>query len=286
MNILKTTTPILLAATMLAVPAVHAQDAANGTLTTVYGEYAPDPSQMTEGPEIEGTIVARMGDKMKVRSPTGDHVIAINDATEIKAKGGFLGLNSKTQLASSLMNGLPVSVKTMQSGNYLLASSIRMKSDDLKTASMIFNGTDQRFTSNEVATEALKGRMGDIDQYNVKGTTNVNFDTGKANLTDDAKQALCSAASEAQAMDNALLLVVGYTDARGSQEYNQMLSEKRASSVVNYLQQACGWKPYRMLTPTGMAEADPTAPNDTDEGMAVNRRVAVNILVSKAVDGL
>ncbi len=286
MNILKTTTPILLAATMLAVPAVHAQDAANGTLTTVYGEYAPDPSQMTEGPEIEGTIVARMGDKMKVRSATGDHVIAINDATEIKAKGGFLGLNSKTQLASSLMNGLPVSVKTMQSGNYLLASSIRMKSDDLKTASMIFNGTDQRFTSNEVATEALKGRMGDIDQYNVKGTTNVNFDTGKANLTDDAKQALCSAASEAQAMDNALLLVVGYTDARGSQEYNQMLSEKRASSVVNYLQQACGWKPYRMLTPTGMAEADPTAPNDTDEGMAMNRRVAVNILVSKAVDGL
>ncbi|HEX2794845.1 MAG TPA: OmpA family protein [Croceicoccus sp.] len=286
MKFLKTTTPILLAATMLAVPAVHAQNADNGTLTTVYGEYAPDASQMTEGPDIDGIIVARMGDKMKVRSETGDHIIAINDATEIKAKGGFLGLNSKTQLASSLMNGLPVSVKTKQAGNYLLASSIRMKSDDLKTASMIFNGTDQRFTSNEVATEALKGRMGDIDQYNVKGTTNVNFDTGKAILTDDAKQALCSAASQAEAMDNALLLVVGYTDARGSQDYNQMLSEKRASSVVNYLQQACGWKPYRMLTPTGMSEADPAAPNDTDEGMAMNRRVAVNILVSKAVDGL
>ena len=286
MNFLKTTTPILLAATMLAVPAVQAQDAANGTLTTVYGEYVPDASQLTEGPDIDGIIVARMGDKMKVRSQTGDHIIAINDATEIKAKGGFLGLNSKTQLASSLMNGLPVSVKTKQAGNYLLASSIRMKSDDLKTASMIFNGTDQRFASNEAATEALKGRMGDIDQYNIKGTTNVNFDTGKANLTEDAKQALCSAASQADSMDNALLLVVGYTDSRGSEEFNQMLSEKRASSVVNYLQQACGWKPYRMLTPTGMSEADPAAPNDSDEGMAQNRRVAVNILVSKAVDGL
>ncbi|MDR7101761.1 OmpA family protein [Croceicoccus sp. BE223] len=286
MNFLKTTTPILLAATMLAVPAVHAQNAEDGTLTTVYGEYAPDPSQMTEGPDVDGVIVARMGDKMKVRTETGDRIIAINDATEIKAKGGFLGLNSKTQLASSLFNGLPIEVKTKQAGNYLLATSIKMKSDDLKTASMIFNGTDQRFTSNEAATEALKGRMGDIDQYNIKGTTNVNFDTGKANLTDDAKQALCSAASQAEAMDNALLLVVGYTDSRGSEEYNQMLSEKRASSVVNYLQQACGWKPYRMLTPTGMSESDPAAPNDSDEGMAQNRRVAVNILVSKAVDGL
>jgi outer membrane protein OmpA-like peptidoglycan-associated protein len=87
-------------------------------------------------------------------------------------------------------------------------------------------------------------------------------------------------------MDNALLLVVGYTDSTGSQELNQQLSERRAGSVVNYLQQACGWKPYRMLTPTGMAEADPAASNDTVDGKAQNRRVAVNILVSKAVDDL
>ena len=41
-----------------------------------------------------------------------------------------------------------------------------------------------------------------------------------------------------------------------------------------------------MLTPTGMAKADPLASNDTPEGKAHNRRVAVNILVSKAVDGM
>ena len=128
--------------------------------------------------------------------------------------------------------------------------------------------------------------MGDIDQYNVKGTTNVNFDTGKAVLSEQAKADLCNTASQAEGMDNALLLVVGYTDSVGSEEYNQVLSEKRAGRVVNYLQQACGWKPYRMLTPTGMAEADPTADNSTPEGKAQNRRVAVNILVSKAVDGI
>ena len=41
-----------------------------------------------------------------------------------------------------------------------------------------------------------------------------------------------------------------------------------------------------MLTPTGMAEADPAADNSTPEGKAQNRRVAGNILVSKGLDGL
>ena len=87
-------------------------------------------------------------------------------------------------------------------------------------------------------------------------------------------------------MDNALLLAVGYTDSVGDEDYNQVLSERRAGRVVNYLQQKCGWAPYRMLTPTGMAEADALSDNASARGRAQNRRVAVNILVSKAVDGL
>lgn len=114
----------------------------------------------------------------------------------------------------------------------------------------------------------------------------MNFDTGKAVLSAEAKNELCATAASAEATENALLLVVGYTDSTGPDEFNQTLSEKRASSVINHLQQACHWKPYRMLTPTGMAKADPLASNDTVEGKAQNRRVAVNILVSKSVDGL
>ena len=128
--------------------------------------------------------------------------------------------------------------------------------------------------------------MGEIDRYNVLGTTNVYFDTGKYNLSDQARAELCAASAQADAMDNALLLVVGYTDSTGNYEINQELSEKRAERVVNYLQQQCGWAPYRMLTPTGMAEADPAADNMTGQGKAQNRRVAVNVLVSKAVAGL
>lgn len=251
------------------------------TAATVVGD------RPVKGPEIKGIISARSGDRMQVTAEDGTKtVVSIDDATKITAKKGLFGLGSSKMIASSLLNGLPVTVKTLQAGQGLLASQITLQGKDLRTAAMIHNGTDQRFASNEAATEALKGRMGDIDKYNIKSTTNVNFDTGKFQLSAQAMQDLCAAASQAEATDNALLLVVGYTDSVGSEEYNQTLSEKRASRVVNYLQQACHWKPYRMLTPTGMAEADPLADNTTPEGKAQNRRVAVNVLVSKAVDGI
>jgi len=254
---------------------------------TVTDTAVPPAGEMTEGPEVEGIISARSGDRVQVTTADGTNtIIAVTSNTRIKSSGGFLGLARNKLASDSLLNGLPVAVKTLQSGGGLVASQIDLKTKDLKTATMIRSGTAQGFAEQTAATEALRGRMADIDQYNVKSTTNVNFDTGKAVLSAQAKNDLCATASQAEGMKNALLLVVGYTDSTGSEELNQVLSEKRASRVVNYLQQACGWKPYRMLTPTGMSEADPLADNESYEGKAQNRRVAVNILVSKGLDGL
>lgn len=257
------------------------------TVVSDMGTPPADVKSMEKGPKIEGFISARKGDRIQVTDVSGNNtIIAISDGTEIRGRGGFLGLGSSKLAQNSLLNGLPVEVDTAQWSGSLVASKVVLKNKDLKTASMIRNGTAQGFAEQTAATAALRGRIGNIDQYNIKGTTNVNFDSGKYALSDQARSDLCATAQQAQGMDNAILLVVGYTDSTGSEELNQALSEKRASRVVNHLQQKCGWKPYRMMTPTGMAEADPTAPNDTEEGKAQNRRVAVNILVSKAVDGL
>ena len=254
---------------------------------TVTGMVPADLEGMPKGPDIEGFISARKGEQMQVTSAEGTStVVAISQASEIRSSGGFLGLSKDKLAANSLLNGLPVTVETVQWGNGLIASKVAIKTRDLKTAQMIRTGTAQGFAEQTAATEALRGRVADIDQYNVKGTTNVYFDTGKATLKGNAQAELCSAAAQADAMDNAMLLVVGYTDSTGDYEFNQELSEKRAARVVNYLQQQCGWKPYRMLTPTGMAEADPAADNTTEYGKQQNRRVAVNILVSKGLDGI
>ncbi len=260
----------------------------------VYGSLPSDLSGLEEGPEIDGFISQRRGREMQVTAENGQSTtVFVADTTDIRARGGFLGLGRTELGRDSLLNGLPVTVETVQWEGGLVASRVRFKDDDLETAAMIRGATNQRFTENEmaieenaVATEALRGRVANIDQYNVRGTANVYFDTGKWNLTPASQRELCDTAREAGGMDNALLLVVGYTDDVGDYDYNQTLSERRAGRVVNYLQQQCDWQPWRMLTPTGMAEADPLADNTTPAGRAQNRRVSVNILVSKAVDNM
>lgn len=266
----------------------------SGQLSAQTTEVAPASSnivvngiRLPAGPEVKGIIAARNEDKIKVAKVDGTSaVITVNDQTKIKGSGGLFGGGAKLG-ADALLNGLPVSVKTLQGEDgSLVASQITFKTGDLKTARMIRQGTEQQFAEQTAATEALRGRMADIDKYNIKGTTNVYFNTGKWALSPQAKDELCVAATQAESTNNAMLLVVGYTDSVGSEEYNQILSEKRAGAVINYLQQYCKWKPYRMLTPTGMAEADPLADNSTEEGKAQNRRVSVNVLVSKGLDGM
>ncbi|MGH6787910.1 MAG: OmpA family protein [Novosphingobium sp.] len=277
---------LIAAATLPMSFGASAQTAPANATIIVEGELQPDMTAMTPGPELKGVITARTADRLRVTTADGaSTIVFVNETTRIKASSGIFG--GRTKLGrDALLNGMPVTVKTMQAGPVLLASQVSFKNGDFKTAAMIRTGTAQAFAEQTAATAALRSRVGDIDNYNIKGTTNVYFDTAKANLSPQAKIELCQAAAQAEGMNNSLLLVIGYTDSVGSEEYNQTLSERRAASVINYLQQYCKWKPYRVMTPTGMAESDPQADNTTEEGKAQNRRVAVNILVSKSVDGL
>ena len=70
--------------------------------------------------------------------------------------------------------------------------------------------------------------------------------------------------------------LTGHTDAIGSEEYNEGLSERRARSVAEYLQQA-GIPPARMA-PAGAGESQPVATNETPEGRAQNRRVEISAI--------
>jgi outer membrane protein OmpA-like peptidoglycan-associated protein len=67
------------------------------------------------------------------------------------------------------------------------------------------------------------------------------------------------------------ITVIGHTDSKGSDSYNQTLSESRATAVTNYASQN-GIDKVR-LTAIGKGESDPIATNDTEEGSASNRRV-------------
>ncbi len=67
------------------------------------------------------------------------------------------------------------------------------------------------------------------------------------------------------------IAVIGHTDSKGTDAYNQSLSERRANAVINYLRSRN--VASSRLSAKGMGESDPIASNDTDDGRAQNRRV-------------
>jgi len=94
----------------------------------------------------------------------------------------------------------------------------------------------------------------------------------------DSHELLASSKSELNRMVEVMnengqieVVIIGHTDSTGPEEYNQLLSEKRAQSVVNYLTQN-GIDKGR-LEYLGKGESEPAYPNDTRENRAKNRRV-------------
>ena len=68
----------------------------------------------------------------------------------------------------------------------------------------------------------------------------------------------------------------GHTDGKGSDGYNQRLSENRAKAVVDFL--VSKGIDIKRLKYKGYGKSMPVATNDTDEGRALNRRVEFRIL--------
>lgn len=104
---------------------------------------------------------------------------------------------------------------------------------------------------------------------------NVLFDFDKSDLTAQARSQLDGLMGKLSHANVASIRVVGHTDSVGSDAYNQGLSERRASSVVEYLLTQ-GLAPGK-LTSEGKGESEPVADNETDEGRAQNRRVELHI---------
>ena len=74
------------------------------------------------------------------------------------------------------------------------------------------------------------------------------------------------------------ILVSGYTDNTGSEEYNQKLSEKRAKAVSDYTETR-GVAASRFSV-VGLGESEPVATNDTPDGRQANRRVEIAIFAN------
>ena len=110
----------------------------------------------------------------------------------------------------------------------------------------------------------------------------VNFDFDKSTLRPDAVAILNEAAEILKRYPELKVEVAGHTDSKGTDAYNQALSERRARAVYDYLT-SNGVDASRLAGPNGYGESRPIAPNtnedgsDNPEGRARNRRTELNV---------
>ena len=130
---------------------------------------------------------------------------------------------------------------------------------------------------------ATNERISALDDYQPQDTAAVNFRSGSAVLSTEAKTTLDDIASKAMNAKGYVLEVSGFADSRGSINLNRQLSQRRADAVIRYLVENHSIPLRRIITPFGYGELNPVAENETRDGRAQNRRVEIKLLVNKGL---
>lgn len=136
-------------------------------------------------------------------------------------------------------------------------------------AVVTYNGKTVEGSRSDNLTQTDRGLMMTFE-------SDVLFPTNSSYLTEQAKQDLLRFVETVADYPNANIQVDGHTDATGTAEYNKWLSDKRATSVKDFLANS-GISASRIST-AGYGLEKPVATNKTKEGRQQNRRVEITIL--------
>jgi outer membrane protein OmpA-like peptidoglycan-associated protein len=104
---------------------------------------------------------------------------------------------------------------------------------------------------------------------------NITFDVSSSAVQESFKPTLASVARVLSEYDDTLVTISGHTDSSGSNEYNQLLSEQRASAVANIILES--GIVFERVAAVGFGEDQPVADNGSAAGRAENRRVEITL---------
>lgn len=150
------------------------------------------------------------------------------------------------------------------------------------------NGLESSGSGLKAAAKDLAVAMTDLkadvteNKIQVNLSADVLFDFDKSNIKPEADAALQKVALIIARKRKGNVVITGHTDAKGSDSYNQKLSEQRAQSVRQWFMSK-GQLSGDVILTLGMGENDPVASNsnsdgsDNPEGRKLNRRVGIVI---------
>lgn len=160
----------------------------------------------------------------------------------------------------------------------MIGNSIDNTEDMLNERDSQLSLQEREIEENRRLIEELKARGTDVrstERGVVVNLPDVLFEFDSARLTGAAQNTVGEIADVLESAPDRKISVEGHTDAVGTVEYNQRLSEDRARTVANGL--ITSGLPRRRVTTRGYGESQPIASNRTDSGRARNRRVEVII---------
>ena len=114
------------------------------------------------------------------------------------------------------------------------------------------------------------------DNITLNMPENITFGFDRSDLQPQFFAVLDNVAGTLREYNQTIVEVAGHTDSKGTDSYNQALSDRRANAVGNYLMSK-GLVRDRFIL-IGAGESRPVASNETDAGRAQNRRVEITLV--------
>ncbi|MGB4899375.1 MAG: OmpA family protein, partial [Saprospiraceae bacterium] len=153
----------------------------------------------------------------------------------------------------------------------------RIISDPLSIRNTVLTGPDNDAETEKAFTKVSE-EAGKVQQAISTKRVSINFRSGEFELDENAKFIVDREMVDiAKAFANSRIRVEGNTDNVGSSQTNQILSRKRAQSVVDYLVAVHGMNRNRFVV-VGNGPSKPVGSNDTEDGKAKNRRTDFELI--------
>ncbi|MBL8911688.1 MAG: OmpA family protein [Archangium sp.] len=245
-------------------------DEAPGTVQAFVAGWFDAIGVMKEDPQGTNQLIA---DALKLTPDDVSGMLSGLKLTSYADNALFFGLSGPKAYFDSLFNG---------------AFVIWRKKGVVNTVVDAPDFNDKRFVASlakDYATQkveesfAFKDKPKVSDRAIVSKSLSIHFTTGSDEIMPGSYFTLDSLGETMLSFGNTYLQVEGNTDSRGSEGANKTLSAKRADSVKAYLVKNFNLDPKRFVT-VGQGSSKPVAPNETEDGRALNRRTDIKVVLN------
>lgn len=179
--------------------------------------------------------------------------------------------NGSSECSAQYRDSIKNNLYTIHERHYLLKEYQSLAVDDIPKPD-----------THEVESKPITNKVGPklVIVTDTLRVPDILFETNKSSLNKNYTQYLDSLGRKIVNMPYSRIKIIGYTDNRGTGEYNMHLSYRRAEAVADYLVSG-NWISREHLQVNGEGENNPIASNETKAGQQQNRRVEIVVFEVK-----